>query len=64
MNGTALYISPYALDKAVTVHCRVGLSVIEMDNWWLEMWLDYGVRLAAANNGFRQGKPAVSIETP
>jgi len=48
MTSTSLYIAPYALDDVVTAHCREGLSVIEMDFWWLEMWLDYGVRLAAA----------------
>jgi len=33
------------------VHCREGLSIIEMDSWWVEMWLDYGVWLTAGNDG-------------
>ena len=55
MTGTALYIATFALDQAVSVHCREGLSIIEMDHWWLEMWLDYGVRLTAANGNRKAG---------
>ena len=50
MSSTALYIAPYALDEAVTVKCRVGLSIIEMDCWWVEVWLDYGVVLRPVND--------------
>ncbi len=50
MTGAVLYIAPYALDKAVSVHCRVGLSIIEMDCWWAEVRLDYGVVLMAGND--------------
>jgi len=50
MSSAALYIAPYALDGVVTVHCREGLSIIEMDCWWWEIRLDYGVRLVAAND--------------
>jgi len=50
MSSAAIFIAPYALDKVVTVFCREGLSVIEMDHWWLEMSLDYGIELTACND--------------
>ena len=50
MTSTLLYIAPYALDNVVTVHCREGLSIIEMDFWWAELWQDYGVVFWTAND--------------
>ena len=50
MSSAALYIAPYALDKVVTVQCRAGLSIIEMDFCWLELWQDYGVLLSPSND--------------
>lgn len=48
--SSALYIAPYALDGVVTVHCREGLSVVEMDFWWLELWQDYRIVLWPVND--------------
>ena len=50
MSSAALYIAPYALDRVVVVKCRAGLSIIEMDFWWLELWQDYGVLLSPSND--------------
>lgn len=50
MSDITLYITPYALDHAITVHCLIGFSIIEMDYWWAELWLDYDVMLAAEND--------------
>ena len=56
MTGAAVYIAPYALDSVVTVFCREGLSVIELDRWWVEMWLDYKITLQASNDNSIQLK--------
>ena len=61
--GTAIYTAPYALDKAVMVHCREGLSIIEMDYWWVEMWLDYGVGLVTGNNNIKQSNTLDAIKS-
>jgi hypothetical protein len=50
MARSSLYIAPNALDKVINVHCRVGLSIIELDHWWIELWQDYGVVLVAGND--------------
>ncbi|MGI9486298.1 MAG: hypothetical protein ACR2RF_10560 [Geminicoccaceae bacterium] len=49
MDGTALFIAPYALDNVLSIYCRHGLSVIELGCWWYELSLDYGVDLVASN---------------
>ncbi len=47
--GTSIFIAPYALDHVLRIHCRDGLSVIELDCWWHEILLDYGIMLTPGN---------------
>lgn len=51
MPGTTIFIGPYSLDDVLGIWCRDGLSVIELDCWWHEISLDYGVVLTASNDG-------------
>ena len=44
-----VFIAPYALDDVLRIHCRQGLSVIELDCWWYELTQDYGVELVTSN---------------
>lgn len=60
MTYTAIYIAPYALDHVVSLHCRYGLAVVEMDFWWIELCQDYSIVLIACNDNL-EGQGTASL---
>jgi len=45
----SIFVAAFAFDHMLSIWCRNGLSVVELECWWHEISLDDGVVLMASN---------------
>ncbi|MGH1477959.1 MAG: hypothetical protein ACRBM6_04400 [Geminicoccales bacterium] len=46
----SIFVATYTFDHMLSIWCRNELSVVELECWWHEISLDYGVVLMTSND--------------